>query len=53
MDAQGNMVAITPSGGWVRSSPLVPGLGFALGTRMQMFWLDDNHPRSGLKNPLP
>lgn len=48
MDAEGNMMAATPSGGWFRSSPLVPGLGFALGTRMQMFWLDENHP-SGLR----
>jgi gamma-glutamyltranspeptidase/glutathione hydrolase len=48
MDAQGNMMAITPSGGWIRSSPLVPGLGFALGTRLQMFWLDENHP-NGLR----
>jgi gamma-glutamyltranspeptidase/glutathione hydrolase len=48
MDAQGNMMAITPSGGWIRSSPLVPGLGFALGTRLEMFWLDENHP-NGLR----
>jgi gamma-glutamyltranspeptidase/glutathione hydrolase len=40
IDAEGNMVAATPSGGWITSSPLVKGLGFALGTRGQMFYLN-------------
>ncbi|HET8998215.1 MAG TPA: gamma-glutamyltransferase family protein [bacterium] len=45
IDAEGNMFSATPSGGWFRSSPIIPGLGFCLGTRGQMFWLDDpNHP---------
>jgi len=44
IDRWGNMVSATPSGGWLQSSPAVPGLGFALGTRAQMFWLDDTHP---------
>ncbi|MDS1270969.1 gamma-glutamyltransferase family protein [Lipingzhangella sp. LS1_29] len=44
VDAEGNMVAATPSGGWLSSSPVVPGLGFALGTRAQMFWLDPRSP---------
>ncbi len=43
-DRFGNMVAATPSGGWLQSSPAVPGLGFPLGTRAQMFWLAENHP---------
>src|SRR5215467_1431849 len=38
-DRFGNMVAATPSGGWLQSSPVVPGLGFCLGTRGQMFTL--------------
>jgi gamma-glutamyltranspeptidase/glutathione hydrolase len=38
-DRDGNMVVATPSGGWLKSSPVVPGLGFALGTRGQMAWL--------------
>ena len=25
-------------------SPLIPSLGFALGVRGQMFWLDPEHP---------
>jgi gamma-glutamyltranspeptidase/glutathione hydrolase len=41
VDAAGNMVSATPSGGWLQSSPTIPGLGFCLGTRGQMFWLED------------
>jgi len=45
VDADGNMFSATPSGGWFRSSPIIPGLGFCLGTRGQMFWLhDEKHP---------
>jgi len=44
VDRAGNMVSSTPSGGWLQSSPVIPELGFCLGTRAQMFWLDENHP---------
>ena len=44
IDRHGNMVAATPSGGWLQSSPVIPELGFCLGTRAQMFWLDGSHP---------
>jgi gamma-glutamyltranspeptidase / glutathione hydrolase len=44
IDQAGNMVSSTPSGGWLQSSPVIPELGFCLGTRAQMFWLDKNHP---------
>ena len=44
IDAQGNMVSATPSGGWLSSSPAIPALGFSLGTRLQMTWFDDNVP---------
>ncbi len=44
VDQAGNMVSATPSGGWLTSSPIIPELGFPLGTRMQMFWLEENHP---------
>jgi len=44
VDRAGNMVSATPSGGWLQSSPVIPELGFALGTRAQMFWLDEKHP---------
>ncbi|WP_051154705.1 gamma-glutamyltransferase family protein [Ruania albidiflava] len=40
VDQWGNVVAATPSGGWLQSSPVVPGLGFSLGTRGQMFWVE-------------
>ena len=42
IDRWGNMVSATPSGGWLSSSPVVPGLGFPLTTRGQMFWLEEN-----------
>ena len=44
VDRDGNMVSATPSGGWLQSSPVIPELGFCLGTRGQMFWLEDGHP---------
>ena len=44
IDRWGNMVSSTPSGGWLQSSPVIPELGFCLGTRAQMFWLDESHP---------
>jgi len=45
-DQWGNMISATPSGGWFRSSPVIEGLGFPLGTRMQMFYLDPDHANS-------
>ncbi len=45
-DRWGNMLSATPSGGWFRSSPVIEGLGFPLGTRLQMFSLDPGHPNS-------
>jgi gamma-glutamyltranspeptidase/glutathione hydrolase len=44
VDQFGNFVSATPSGGWLQSSPTIPALGFSLGTRMQMFDLDDGAP---------
>jgi gamma-glutamyltranspeptidase/glutathione hydrolase len=46
VDRAGNMVSATPSGGWLQSSPVIPELGFCLGTRGQMFWLEENQPAS-------
>lgn len=46
IDKWGNMVAATPSGGWLQSSPVIPGLGFPLNSRAQMFWLDEGLPTS-------
>jgi len=44
IDQAGNMISATPSGGWLQSSPVIPELGFCLGTRGQMFWLQEGHP---------
>lgn len=46
IDRWGNMVSATPSGGWLQSSPVVPGLGMPLNSRAQMFWLEDGLPTS-------
>ena len=45
-DRHGNLVSATPSGGWLHGAPIVPGLGFCLGTRAQMFWLTEGLPNS-------
>jgi gamma-glutamyltranspeptidase/glutathione hydrolase len=46
VDRFGNMVAATPSGGWLWGAPVIPELGFCLGTRAQMFWLEEGLPNS-------
>ncbi len=46
VDRWGNMVSAMPSGGWLMSSPVIPDLGFPLGTRAQMFWLEEGLPAS-------
>lgn len=46
IDRDGNMVSATPSGGWLQSSPVIPELGFCMGTRGQMFWLSPDLPNS-------
>ncbi len=53
IDRAGNLVAATPSGGWLQSSPVIPGFGFCLGTRAQMFTLDEGLPNAlqGGKRP--
>jgi gamma-glutamyltranspeptidase/glutathione hydrolase len=46
IDRDGNMFTATPSGGWLQSSPVIPELGFPLGSRAQMFWLEEGLPAS-------
>lgn len=46
IDREGNMVSSTPSGGWIGTSPVVKGLGFPMGTRGQMFFLNPNRPNA-------
>ncbi|TWX37158.1 transferase [Frigoribacterium sp. ACAM 257] len=41
VDRWGNVVSATPSGGWLQSSPTIPELGFCLGSRLQMSWLEE------------
>jgi gamma-glutamyltranspeptidase/glutathione hydrolase len=45
-DRFGNVISATPSGGWLQSSPVIPALGWPLGTRAQMFWLEEGLPSS-------
>jgi len=45
-DAEGNLVCATPSGGWIPTSPVIPELGFPIGTRLQMAVLDPEHPNA-------
>ncbi len=53
VDKDGMMVSATPSGGWLQSSPVIPALGFPLGSRAQMLWLEPGLPSSlaGGKRP--
>lgn len=53
IDSAGNMMSATPSGGWFMTSPVIPGVGFPLGTRGQMFYLDPRRPNAlqGGKRP--
>jgi gamma-glutamyltranspeptidase / glutathione hydrolase len=53
IDRDGNMISSTPSGGWLQSSPVIPELGFCLGTRAQMFWLEEGHPGALVPNKRP
>ncbi|MFB6723266.1 gamma-glutamyltransferase family protein [Kribbella sp. NPDC056345] len=46
VDRWGNIISATPSGGWLQSSPTIPELGFCLGSRAQMFWLEEGLPAS-------
>lgn len=53
IDRWGNMVSSTPSGGWLQSSPVIPGLGFPLNSRAQMYWLEDGLPTSLVPGSRP
>lgn len=45
-DRWGNLVSATPSGAWIPTSPVIPELGFPIGTRAQMFAMDPDHPNA-------
>jgi gamma-glutamyltranspeptidase / glutathione hydrolase len=53
VDKWGNLVSATPSGGWLQSSPAIPELGFCLGTRLQMTWLDERSPSALVPGKRP
>ncbi|HEX2036523.1 MAG TPA: gamma-glutamyltransferase family protein [Chloroflexota bacterium] len=53
VDRWGNLFAATPSGGWFQSSPVIEGLGFPLGTRGQMFYLDERHANALMPRKRP
>lgn len=53
IDRWGNMVSATPSAGWLQSSPTIPELGFCLGSRCQMFWLDESLPNGLMPGKRP
>src|SRR5208282_4522909 len=52
-DRKGNMIAVTASGGWIPTSPVIESLGFPLGTRMQSFYLDEHHPNALMPGKRP
>ena len=53
VDRHGNIVSVTPSGGWLQSSPVIPALGFQLPTRAQMFWLEQGLASSLIPGARP
>jgi gamma-glutamyltranspeptidase / glutathione hydrolase len=53
IDQAGNMFTATPSGGWLQSSPVIPELGWPLGSRAQMFWLEEGLPGSLMPGKRP
>lgn len=53
VDRWGTMISATPSGGWLQSSPYVPEVGFALGTRLQQCWLDPAAPSALMPGRRP
>ena len=46
IDRDGNMIALTPSGGVFRKSAFSPELGCTLSTRSEMFVLEPGHPNA-------
>jgi gamma-glutamyltranspeptidase/glutathione hydrolase len=53
VDRDGNMIALTPSGGVFRKSAFAPELGCTLSTRSEMFVLEDGHPNGLVPGKRP
>lgn len=52
VDKQGNIFSMTPSDA-ARASPMVPGYGIVMGTRLNQFRLDPNHPAALVPGKRP
>jgi gamma-glutamyltranspeptidase/glutathione hydrolase len=52
-DAARNVASFTPSGAWIPTSPVIAGLGFPLGTRLQTFYLEPRHPNALVPGKRP
>lgn len=52
-DAEGYFMSATPSGGWIPTSPVIPDVGFPLGTRAQLFDLRAGHPNCIMPGKRP
>ncbi len=53
LDREGNMIALTPSGGVFRKSAFMPELGCTLSTRSEMFVLEEGHPNGLVPGKRP
>ncbi len=53
VDEKRNLASFTPSGAWIPTSPVIDGLGFPLGTRLQTFYLDARHPNALVPGKRP
>ena len=53
IDRDGNMIALTPSGGVFRKSAFLAELGCTLSTRSEMFVLEDGHPNALVPGKRP
>src|ERR1051326_5334566 len=53
VDRWGNLFSATPNGGRIGSSPGIEGVGFPLGTRGQMFYLDSRHANALVPGKRP
>ena len=53
IDRDGNMIALTPSGGVFRKSAFATELGCTLSTRSEMFVLEDGHPNGLVPGKRP
>jgi gamma-glutamyltranspeptidase / glutathione hydrolase len=53
VDRERNMASFTPSGAWIPASPVIDGLGFPLGTRVQTFYLEPRHPNALVPGKRP